>query len=330
VQESPPQREPLPGTLPRGVSVIVPVYGEGESLTELAGRISSVFRARAGDAWEIVLVNDGSPERCWRRIQELARRDPAVRGINLMRNYGQHNALLCGVRAARFDVTVTLDDDLQQPPEEIPLLLETLGQGWDLVYGKFEEPRQPLWRRVASLLVRKALSAAIGASTARRVSTFRAFRTGIRGAFAGYNGPFVSLDVLLSWGTTHATQVVVRHEARRAGASTYTFWKLASHAADMMTGFSAWPLRLASVVGFGFTLFGMAVLIYVIGRFFLEGGSVPGFPFLASIIAIFSGAQLFALGIIGEYLARMHFRAMDRPVYVVRETTSQDSSEART
>jgi undecaprenyl-phosphate 4-deoxy-4-formamido-L-arabinose transferase len=98
----------------------------------------------------------------------------------------------------------------------------------------------------------------------------------------------------------------------------------------MMTGFSAWPLRLASVVGFGFTLFGMAVLVYVIGRFFLERGSVPGFPFLASIIAIFSGAQLFALGIIGEYLARMHFRAMDRPVYVVRETTSQDSSEART
>jgi undecaprenyl-phosphate 4-deoxy-4-formamido-L-arabinose transferase len=95
----------------------------------------------------------------------------------------------------------------------------------------------------------------------------------------------------------------------------------------MMTGFSAWPLRLASVVGFGFTLFGLAVLAYVIGRFLMEGGSVPGFPFLGSIIAIFSGAQLFALGIIGEYLARMHFRSMERPVYVVRGTTWEGSSE---
>jgi len=113
----------------------------------------------------------------------------------------------------------------------------------------------------------------------------------------------------------------VVQDVRQSGASTYTFFKLVSHAMTMMTGFSTWPLRLASVVGFGFTLFGFMVLIYVVGRYFVDGGSVPGFPFLASVIAIFSGAQLFALGVIGEYLARMYFRSMERPPYVVRDET---------
>jgi undecaprenyl-phosphate 4-deoxy-4-formamido-L-arabinose transferase len=113
--------------------------------------------------------------------------------------------------------------------------------------------------------------------------------------------------------------VPVRHEPRQIGQSNYTFRKLVTHALNMMTGFSTVPLQMASILGFAFTLFGIGVFIYVIGRFLIQGGSVPGFPFLASVIAIFSGVQLFMLGIIGEYLARMHFRLMDRPAYVVRE-----------
>jgi undecaprenyl-phosphate 4-deoxy-4-formamido-L-arabinose transferase len=222
-----------------------------------------------------------------------------------------------------------MDDDLQHPPEEIPRLLSRLDEGWDVVYGTPEKQRQPFWRKLASMLIRIALAGAIGAKRAKGVSAFRAVRTESRRAFADFRGPFVSLDVLLSWGTDRVTQVEVRHEARKSGTSGYSFWKLSSHAADMMTGFSAWPLRVASVIGFGFTLFGLGVLAYVIGRFLMAGGSVPGFPFLASIIAIFSGAQLFALGIIGEYLARMHFRSMERPVYVVRTTTLEGSPEDR-
>jgi undecaprenyl-phosphate 4-deoxy-4-formamido-L-arabinose transferase len=103
------------------------------------------------------------------------------------------------------------------------------------------------------------------------------------------------------------------------GVSNYTVGKLIAHAVNMITGFSTLPLQIASIIGFGFTLFGLGVLVYVLGRFLLQGSAVPGFPFLASVIAIFSGAQLFALGIIGEYLARMHFRSMERPTYVVEE-----------
>ena len=136
-----------------------------------------------------------------------------------------------------------------------------------------------------------------------------------------YGSPFVSIDVLLSWGTSRFAAVPVAQDVRQSGVSNYTFLKLVSHALTMMTGFSTWPLRLASIVGFGFTMFGLLVLGFVVGRFLWQGGSVPGFPFLASVIAIFSGAQLFALGVIGEYLARMYFRTMERPPYVVREET---------
>jgi hypothetical protein len=166
----------------------------------------------------------------------------------------------------------------------------------------------------------------MGAEIAQTVSAFRAFRTKLRDAFANYRSPFVSIDILLTWGTALFVAIPVRHDSRWAGESHYTFRKLASHALNMMTGFSTWPLQLASLVGFGFTLFGLGVLAYVLGRFLIQGRVVPGFAFLASVIAIFSGAQLFALGIIGEYLARMHFRTMEKPSYVIR-THSEDGKD---
>jgi undecaprenyl-phosphate 4-deoxy-4-formamido-L-arabinose transferase len=309
------------------LSVVVPVYNGAMTVELLTRRLATVFPSLAG-RYELVLVNDGSRDQSWQVIEELAMIYPWVRGINLMRNYGQHNALLAGIRAAQHEIIVTLDDDLQNPPEEIPKLLAKLSDGWDVVYGTPEVQQHGLWRNLASRMTKRALQGAVGAANARNVSAFRAFRTQIREAFRHYHGPFVSIDVLLSWGTSRFSAQTVRHDIRRQGLSNYTFRKLASHAIDMMTGFSTWPLRLASFVGFTTTLLGIAVLMYVIIRYILAGGSIPGFPFLACTIAIFSGAQLFALGIIGEYLARMHFRAMDRPTYAVRQDTG--SREGRT
>jgi glycosyltransferase involved in cell wall biosynthesis len=239
-----------------------------------------------------------------------------------MRNYGQHNALLCGIRAAQHDVIITIDDDLQNPPEEIPRLLAKLSEGYDVVYGTPQKEQHGLWRDLASQVTKLALQSAMGAETARHVSAFRAFRTQMRDAFAKYQSPFLSIDVLLTWGTTRFAAVPVRHEQRQIGKSNYTFRKLVTHAINMMTGFSTLPLQLASLLGFASAFLGLGVLAYVVGRYLILGYSVPGFPFLASTIAIFSGAQMFALGIIGEYLARMHFRMMERPTYAVRSTTS--------
>jgi undecaprenyl-phosphate 4-deoxy-4-formamido-L-arabinose transferase len=167
----------------------------------------------------------------------------------------------------------------------------------------------------------------MGVETAGIGSSFRVFHTRLRDAFAEFHGPFVSIDVLLAWGTMRFTSVVVHHAARSHGRSSYSPARLLSHCFDVITGFSTLPLRLASWTGFFFTVFGIVVLIYVVGAFLILGYSVPGFPFLASIIAIFAGAQLFALGIIGEYIARMHFRLMDRPTYVVRQTAERQERE---
>lgn len=304
------------------ISVVVPVYNGEDTLSELISRLDKVLRVTC-TRFEVILVNDGSQDHSWDVVCQLAQAHKWVHGINLMRNFGQHNALLCGIRMAKNDIIVTIDDDLQNPPEEIPQLIAKLAEGYDVVYGTPRKEQHGVWRDLASLVTKIALQSAMGAKIARNVSAFRVFRTSLRDAFANYQSPFVSIDVLLTWGTTRFAAIPVQHDPRREGTSNYTFRKLVTHALNMMTGFSTLPLQFASIVGFFFTIFGLFVLAYVLGRYIVEGGSVPGFAFLASIIAIFSGAQLFALGIIGEYLARMHQRTMERPVYVVRAITEK-------
>lgn len=278
---------------------------------------------------ELILVNDCSTDRSWEVVEDLAKRYSWVRGICLMRNYGQHNALLCGIRAARHEIVVTIDDDLQTPPEEIPKLLEQLEQGYDVVYGTPKRETHGVLRNAASRLTKLALQSTMGTETAQKVSAFRVFRTHLREAFANYSAPYVSIDVLLTWGTKSFSAVNVRNDPREIGLSNYRLSTLVAHAMNMITGFSIVPLQIASVTGFLFTLFGLGVLLYVLGRYMIAGSAVPGFPFLASVIAIFSGAQLFALGIIGEYLARMHFRMMEKPTYTVHTTTENTVRDHR-
>lgn len=303
-------------------SILIPVYNSAEGLPRLVAELEHWLPGLGMD-YEVLLVNDGSRDDSWHAISEVARTRPWLRGINLMRNYGQHNALLCGIRAVRGDVIVTMDDDLQNPPSEIAAMLAKLNEGYDVVYGKPRKEQHGLLRDAASRVTKLALQSAMGADTARHVSAFRAFRANLRDAFATYQSPYLSIDVLLTWATTRFAAIEVKHDERQYGVSQYTLGKLVNHAFNMMTGFSTVPLRLASLLGFVLALVGLLLLIWVVGRLVILGYSVPGFPFLASTIALFSGAQLFALGIFGEYLGRMHLRLMERPPYVVREQTGQ-------
>jgi hypothetical protein len=164
------------------------------------------------------------------------------------------------------------------------------------------------------------LAKVIGLPSVRNVSAFRAFRTNLRDAFANFQSPTLILDVLLSWGTTRFTSVQVNIPP--AERTNYNFKMLVQAAMLILIGYSTLPLRFASWVGFSMTLFGLGVFIYVVTIYFMAG-SLPGFPFLASIIALFSGTQLFALGIFGEYLARMFDRSMDKPSYVIQQTVGK-------
>jgi undecaprenyl-phosphate 4-deoxy-4-formamido-L-arabinose transferase len=301
--------------------VVIPVYNGAETVPALVDRLLPVLRT-LNRPFEVILVNDGSRDASWAAITSLAVRNPEVVGVDLMRNYGQHNALLCGIRRSRYQVIVTLDDDLQQPPEEIPRLLSRLSEGYDVVYGTPQRQQHGPWRNMSSRLTKAALATATDTSVAPIVSAFRAFRASVKPAFQEYRSPLLSIDVLLTWATTSFSSVTVRRDPRSSGASNYRLRSLFRHAMNMMTGFSLLPLQVATLVGFVFTLFGILVLAFVLVRYVTSGTTVAGFPFLASIIAIFSGAQLFALGIIGEYLGRMHMRTMERPAYIVRTATS--------
>jgi len=308
-------------------SIVVPVYNSAPIVEDLVARIDAALRPSCPEL-ELILVNDGSRDDSWNAVRAAAAGRPWIRAFDLMRNFGQHNALLCGIRAARHAVIVTMDDDLQHPPEEVPKLLDVLARGHDVVYGTPSEETHGAWRDVASVVTKATMRAAMGVDVGRDICAFRAFRAELRTAFADYSSPHVSIDVLLSWASTRFAAVPVRHVPRAKGKSNYSARSLARHAFNMLTGFSLLPLRVATTTGFVFTLFGVGVLVYVVGRYFLEGGSVPGFPFLASVIAIFSGAQLFALGIIGEYVGRMHFQVMGRPIYVIRETVEGPATKA--
>ena len=300
-----------------GVSIVVPTYKSPTTLTELVERTESLGLS----AFEIIIVDDGNNDATWEQIGLLSRSKKSVVGLRLGRNFGQHSALLAGVRKAKYSQIVTIDDDLQNPPEEIPNLLAKLVNGVDVVYGVSTQVRQNVWRRFTSRTAKAIFAKVLGFESAISISSFRAFRTLLREGFAGELGPHVSLDALLTWSTSRFSTLEVEHHARRVGKSNYSFTKLVRFMLDTATSYSTRPLRLATTLGFITTLFGLLLLVWVVGNAIFVGDSVPGFPFLAASIAVFSGVQLVVLGILGEYLGKIHFRAMNKPTFSVSETT---------
>lgn len=301
------------------VSIVVPVYNGEKTLAELADRVDRTMRPLI-KAFEIIYVNDGSRDNSWNVIQELAEQRTFVRGFNLMTNYGQHNALFAGIQEARFEIIVTMDDDLQHPPEEIPKLLNMLCSGYDVVYGRPAERSHSAWRNISSKLLKTTLKVVLGAEMGGHSSAFRAFRADMRRGFQNFRDAQLSIDVLLSWSAARVTHVLVNHQPRKTGKSGYTLRKLFLLAFNMLTGYSTLPLRIASGVGLFTALYGLGLFFYVVIRRLLQTNYVPGFAFIAAEIALFAGLQLFAIGVIGEYVARLHFRTMGKPPYVVRDS----------
>jgi undecaprenyl-phosphate 4-deoxy-4-formamido-L-arabinose transferase len=301
------------------VSVIIPCYRSAKTLPILVARLVSVLHENASQ-YEVLLVVDGSPDDTWEVAAGLAYQNDSVGAIRLSRNYGQHNALMAGIRQANFDILVTMDDDLQHPPEEIPALLEALEDGEvDLVYGVPYEEEHGFFRSLASRSVKAGMSVVLGVRHARIISSFRAFRTRLHDGFERLSGPYASLDISLSWVTTRVGAVTVQMSERRNGKSNYTVLLLVRHAINMVLGCSATPLRMASYVGSLTGFVGLFLGGVVIWHFIVGNTTVAGFTTIASMVCFFSSVQLISIGIVGEYIGRIHGVGMGRPPYVIYE-----------
>ncbi|MFZ9707368.1 MAG: glycosyltransferase family 2 protein [Ilumatobacteraceae bacterium] len=307
--------------MPTDVSVVVPTYRSPSTLPKLVERVTSCewFTTHS----ELIFVDDGNTDGTWQTICQLSSNNTQVSGLRLGRNFGQHAALLAGVRKAKNPVIVTIDDDLQNPPEETQKMLAALTSDVDVVYGLPERRQQSAWRNFSSASSKWLMRYALGFLRATEISAFRVFRTRLRDSFDGDLGPGVSIDALLNWSTTRFVSVEVKHDERRQGSSNYNFRKLLRFMLDTATGYSTVPLRFATGLGLVTVTLSIFILGWVLWRPLTTGDSVPGFPFLATTIAIFSGVQLIVLGVLGQYIGRMHFRVMAKPTYTIAEKTGQ-------
>lgn len=304
------------------ISVVIPVYKSTGTLVSLTNRLPPVL-ASLCQAYEIIFVDDSGNNESWETLRKLHEAHPFVSVYQLSRNYGQHNATLCGMNAAKGDIIITMDDDLQHPPEVLPNLIAALKEDIDVVYGYPMVSNHNFFRTLASTLTKMVLSRVMGSDNARHVSALRAIRRAILQPLVEYKSPLVNIDVMLTWVTSSFTYTRVEHQERDTGSTGYSFSMLVKHGLNLITGFSSLPLQIASITGFVFAGFGICVLAYVVIGWLIEGSAVPGFTFLASIVSIFAGIQLLALGIMGEYVSRIFDRISERPKYFIRQKLSR-------
>jgi undecaprenyl-phosphate 4-deoxy-4-formamido-L-arabinose transferase len=302
------------------VSVVVPVYNGADTLEALVAELGSALTTRT-DEYEVILVDDGSGDGSWPVIERLANAHSEVTGIRLAANVGEHNAVLCGLRRAQFAVTVTIDDDLQQPPREIPVLLDALGPEVDVVYGRPIRPQHGPVRGAATTLTKLGLSVVAGVPRARDVGTFRAFRTELRAGFASFDGVDARIDTLLSWSTSRFAVVPVDHQRRAAGRSNYTTRMLIDEAVSMAVNGSASAVRWALFVGLGLLAASLGLLV-VLSVWSATAGGVTGSWWLATGLGGSCGLTLVAVGLVGEQVAAVHRRLLGEPAYVVAEQTT--------
>ena len=301
------------------LSIVIPVYNSARILPLLVEKISTNL-GRAIHPYEIIFVDDMSIDESWQVIKKLGLGNTAVKGINLRKNTGQHNAIMAGLNHAVGDVIVVMDDDLQHPPEEITLLYDKICQGYDVCYGVFEDRHQAWWKKLGSAFNDLVAQLLLKKPKDLYLSPFKAFSSEIRAEVVLYTGPYAYLDGLILMNTSRITTVKVSHHKRHEGLSNYTFCQSLSLWGKMATSFSVLPLRIVSLLGILFSAIGFGISIFVIAIKMSNDEAVPlGWTSLMAVVLIIGGVELIGLGLIGEYLGRAYVRLNNIPQYSVKE-----------
>lgn len=305
------------------LSVVIPVFNEEDNLEELGQRLLGTL-TRDGRPFEIILVDDGSTDRSWEIITALHERHPEViRAIQFHRNFGQHAAVFAGLAAAQGQVVVTLDADLQNPPEEIPKLLARIDEGYEVVGGWREERHDPWFRRLASRAVNRMTSLAVGVPMRDYGCMLRAYRRSVVSQILDCDERSSFIPALANSLARRTIEIEVAHSDRFGGRSKYGLLKLMRLTFDLLTGFSLVPIQVVSVAGLGVALAGVGFGAFLFVRRLFVGPEVEGVFTLFAILFVFIGLLILAVGIVGEYVGRIYLEVRRRPTYRVRAVHRQ-------
>ena len=308
------------------VSIVIPVFNESASIPRLHTRLHQVLQ-QLGRSFEVVYVDDGSTDRSLQELLVIQGGDPAVKVVTLARNAGQHAAVLAGFAHARGAVVVTLDADLQNPPEEIPRLLAEIDAGHDAVGTRREGRNDPFLRRAISAVVSRLASLAVGVPMTDCGSMLRAYQRPVVDDILRLAERALFIPALGAWLARRPTEISIRHEARLAGRSRYSPLRFMQLGFDLMTGFSLVPIQLVSLAGIGVALLGIGFGAFLLVRRLVLGPESEGLFTLFAILFVFVGILIFAVGLVGEYVGRIYAEVRRRPPYIVRAVYPADPEE---
>lgn len=302
-------------------SVVVPVYNSEDCLEELSRRIDGVMRGING-SYELVLVDDHSRDNSWRKIGELAGRNPSIIGISFRKNFGQDNALMAGIRSARGRYIIIMDDDLQHDPAYIPELMAEIEKGHDVVYARYAVKKQKAWKNLGSWFNGRVAEKVLGKPRNVYLSPYKIIRSEVAKEICTYEGPYPYIDGLLFRVTGNFSQIDVEHRDRFRGTSTYSFWKSVAVWSYLATNFSILPLRLATITGLFTALSGAGLgLFFLVERLLHPQFHPAGWASLIVSVLTFGGIQLISIGLVGEYIGRAYLNINRQPQYVIRDIT---------
>ncbi|WP_282410705.1 glycosyltransferase family 2 protein [Pseudomonas sp. PS02303] len=304
------------------LSIVVPVYRSASILPVLVQQVQEVMvNEGLSDAFELILVNDAGPDNSWDVIRSLAETHKFIRGINLRKNAGQHNAIMAGFNHVRGRIVAVMDDDLQHPPSALIDIMRALEEGHDVCYTKYLNRQHAGWKQAGSRFNDYVATLLLGKPKGLYLSSFKAMRREIVDEIIKYDGPYTYIDGLILDVTQSITSVDIVHQARHEGESNYNLRRLLSLWLKMATSFSILPLRFATYMGFALAALSLVMVVFVVVAKFLHPEYPPGWASLIAVILFIGGVQTLCIGMVGEYLGRTYLKLNRRQQFIIGSTT---------